>query len=180
MLFRSVAMCAGIPNIKVFAPSNAEEMQEILRRATRGEDVWLVRYPRDVVEMERLRAEYSSEAFDLYGDINAKTAIVTYSRLFYETGKLHKKVRICKLKQLFPIDPKAVESVMDCERVFFFEEGARSGGVGEHFALELLERGFKGQYKLMAVDGFVRHASVEELLAEYGLNTAEMEKLCEV
>jgi len=175
-----VAMCAGIPNIKVFAPSNAEEMQEILQKATKSDGVWVIRYPRDVAEHESVPAEYSCDVFDLYGDINAKTAIVTYGRLFYETGKLHKKVRVCKLKQLLPIDQKAVESVMDCERVFFFEEGARSGGVGEHFALELLEQGFKGQFKLTAVDGFARHASVEELLEEHGLNAAGMEKLCEV
>ena len=175
-----IAMCAGIPNIKVFAPSNEGEMREILSKAVECDGIWVIRYPRDVAELESPPAEYSCEAFDLYGDISAKTAVVTYGRLFFESGKLHKNLRICKLKQLLSIDKKAVDSVMDCERVFFFEEGVRSGGVGEHFAMELLEQGFKGQFKLTAVEGFPRHASVEELLAEHDLDAAGMEKLCEV
>ena len=61
--------------------------------------------------------------------------------------------------------------MLSCERVLFFEEGIRSGGVGEKFALMLLERGFKGTFRLVAVpDCFVAQASTAEQLRQFGLD----------
>ena len=80
-------------------------------------------------------------------------------------------VRVVKLGRVKPIDPAAVEAVLACKNVFFFEEGVRSGGIGEAFALQLLERGFKGNYSLTAVpDCFVAQASVDAQLRQYGLD----------
>jgi len=50
----------------------------------------------------------------------------------------------------------------------------RAGGAGERFGLALLERRWPGKFTLTAVDGFARHAPVEELLREYGLDTEGM------
>jgi len=175
-----IAMCAGIPDIRIYAPTTAEELRAILWKATNNDGLWVIRYPRDVAVHDEISTLLSSDTYDLYGDLSSSKAVVTYGRLFFETSKLHKNMRICKLRQLLPIDPEAVKSVLDCERVFFFEEGARAGGVGERFALELLEKGFRGCFHLTAVEGFPRHASVKELLREYDLDAAGMELLCEV
>jgi len=175
-----VAMCAGIPNIRTYAPTTAGELRKILYQAANSDGLWVIRYPRDAATHEKNTAAFSCDTFDLYGNLGASTAVITYGRLFYETSNLHKKACICKLKQLLPIDPEAVKSVLGFERIFFFEEGVRTGGVGERFALELLEQGFKGRFQLTAVKGFPRHAPVKELLMEYGLDVAGMEKLCEV
>lgn len=173
-----VAMCAGIPGIQVFAPGTAAELKEIMTKALDSDGIWVVRYPRDVAVQDEAVPWFSSDTFALYGVPGAQTAIITYGRLFYETGILHKKMQVLKLKQLHPIDPQALHSVLDCEQIFFFEEGMRTGGIGERFALELLERGYKGRFHLSTAEGFPRHAQVKELLAEYGLDAAGMEKLC--
>ena len=50
--------------------------------------------------------------------------------------------------------------------MLFFEEGIKAGGIGEHFGIALIENGFKGSYRLYAIDNkFIRHGSVKELLA---------------
>ena len=86
-------------------------------------------------------------------------------------------VRVVKLGRIRPIDPQAVEAVLRCRRVFFFEEGVRSGGVGEAFALMLLERGFAGQFSLTAVpDCFVPQASVASQLRRFGLDADSIRK----
>ena len=84
----------------------------------------------------------------------------------HETGAL-----AVKLNRIKPVDEEAVDAVLSCERVLFFEEGIRSGGVGEKFALMLLERGFKGTFRLIAVpDCFVAQASTAEQLRQFGLD----------
>ena len=175
-----VAMCAGIPDIKVFAPAIAGELSEMLTKAVNSGGLWVIRYPRDVAVQDKTLAVFTCGTYALYGDTSASTAVVTYGRLFNETSILHKKTRVLQLKQLHPLDPEAVKSVMGCRRIFFFEEGVRTGGIGERFAMRLLECGYEGSFRLTAVEGFPRHAPVNELLREYGLDAAGMEKLCEV
>ena len=103
---------------------------------------------------------------------------MTYGRVFGEAceavGILNKcgiNAAVLKLNRIRPIDEKAVEAAMKAERIYFFEEGVRTGGVGEKLAATLLEKGFKGSYSLSAVeDCFVRQSSVSQLLSQYGLD----------
>ena len=89
-------------------------------------------------------------------------------------------MRVLKLGRIRPVDPDAVQTALESEKVFFFEEGVRSGGVGEAFALSLLERGFQGTYDLTAVpDCFVPQATVKAQLAKYGLDEASIRQKIE-
>ncbi|MDR0532076.1 MAG: 1-deoxy-D-xylulose-5-phosphate synthase [Oscillospiraceae bacterium] len=175
-----VAMCAGIPGATVYSPATCGELRGALRQAMRAPGLTVIRYPRGTA----IKGEQtppllqSADAFELYGDPAAKIAVVTYGRLFFAACKAAAPLKICKLKRVLPLDPAAAEAVLHCDRVCFFEEGMRSGGVGERFALALLERRFAGEFRLAAVEGFPRHAPAEELLAEYGLDTAGIERLC--
>lgn len=64
----------------------------------------------------------------------------------------------------------AVEAAKGAKHVFFFEEGIEQGGVGEHFEHLLHEAGFHGAYVLRAIQGFVRHATMQESLHDLGLD----------
>ena len=69
----------------------------------------------------------------------------------------------------------AVENALECDRIFIFEEGMRSGGVAEKFASLLLEKGYKGGYSITAVDDeFVAHASVSRLMEKYSMDADGM------
>ena len=79
--------------------------------------------------------------------------------------------RVIKLGRIRPVDPEAVRIAAGSRKVFFFEEGVRSGGVGEAFALRLLEEGFTGPFSLTAIpDCFVPQATVDAQLRHFGLD----------
>lgn len=61
--------------------------------------------------------------------------------------------------------------VLGCEKIFFFEEGQRFGGIGETFADKLFKYGYTGAYKNTAVEGeFPAQNSVNGLLKHYKLD----------
>ena len=77
-----------------------------------------------------------------------------------------------------PICPEIFEITANAEKIYFLEEGMRSGGAGEGFALSLLERGFKGEFRLVSVeDEFVSQASVGSQLEKYGLDENSILKM---
>ena len=170
-----VAFCAAIPGCAVWSPATAGDLRSALRNALTRKTLQLVRYPRAVLKEPpaNLPLLHSCETFDVYGEAGAQRAIVTYGRLFFEACQVP-DVKIVKLKRVQPLDIQAIESVLPCERIDFYEEGMRTGGAGERFGLALLECRWPGRFTLTAVDGFARHAPVEELLAEYGLDAGGM------
>jgi len=168
-----VSFCAAIPGAEIYAPVTAGELRANLRSALRSDKLAFIRYARDFAHEFSLSPLYASENYDTCGDASPDCAIVTYGRLFFEAMKVP-GVKIIRLKRVLPIDGAAIQSLLGCKRVGFFEEGIRSGGVGEAFGAMLLARRFTGEYEHFAVEGFVRHAPVDELLAEHGLDAAAM------
>ena len=173
-----VAFLSSIPDITIYSPATYKELNFCLKRAIyNDEGVVAIRYPRGAEDL--LSAEFPSteNAFDEYFD-NSDIAIVTYGREFFEvinaSLKLRKdgiNVKVIKLNRINPIDDGAVDAVINCNKVYFYEEGMKSGGICEHFAIKLFEKGFKGDYSVTAIDNrFVQHASVEESMAELMLD----------
>ena len=170
-----VAMCGAVPGAAVYAPVTADELRGYLR-APRG--LTLIRYARDCAKEIDIPMTYQDVNYEIAGDVASDIAIVTYGRLFFEACKVP-GVKVLRLKRVLPIDDAAVEALLGCRRVCFFEEGIRSGGAAECFGAKLLERGFAGAYSIHAVEGFARHAPVAELLAEHGLDAAAMQRAVE-
>lgn len=174
------AFLGSIPHITVWSPASYRELHACMHRALYVDPgVVAVRYPRGSEPDFPADFTPSFDTFDLYGDENAETAVVSYGRVaaFSMQAAAGLPVRVAKLGRIRPIDPQAVEAVLRCRRVFFFEEGVRSGGIGEAFALMLLERGFAGQFSLTAVpDCFVPQASVDSQLRRFGLDADSIRK----
>ncbi len=169
-----------IPDITVYSPTLYSEMRNAFVKALYHEEsVVAVRMfkgsepelPEDFVP--------SFESVDVYGDREAKTALVTYGRLFAETAfacvKLRQQglsVKVVKINKIKPIPQEAINEVLDCINVFFYEESEMSGGVGEIFNMHLTKCGYKNNFELIAVeDKFVHHSSVEQLLREFGFDS---------
>lgn len=178
-----VAFLQSIPKVTVYSPATYDEMKVDFGNAFyRDKDVVAVRYPRGG-EAE-IPEDYTPSfgTYDVYGDTDADTVIVTYGRLFFEAAKAVRelaghsiKVKVLKLNRIKPIDPEALKEVMDSKHIFFFEEGVRSGGIGEKFAAELLQHGYRGSYDITAVeDCFVKQAKVPELIKKYGFDSESM------
>lgn len=178
-----VAFLQSIPKVTVYSPSTYDEMKIDFGNAFyRDSDVVAVRYPRGGEGEIPEDYEPSFGTYDLYGYSSADTVIVTYGRLFCEAAKAVKglaehgvKAKVLKLNRIKPIDPEAVKELLGAKRVFFFEEGVRSGGIAEKLAAELLQSGYKGSYNITAVeDCFVKQAKVPELIKDYGFDAQSM------
>ncbi|MBQ2694558.1 MAG: 1-deoxy-D-xylulose-5-phosphate synthase [Clostridia bacterium] len=176
-----VALLQSMPNTTVYSPATYAELNNALYNAFyKDENLVVIRYPRGSMPEFAEAEESNGGEFKTVG--NGKTAIVTYGRLYFNALKaaemLREKgidVRIIKLEKIKPMPRGAVKSALECENVFFFEEGMRSGGVAEKFGCALLESGFGGKYSVTAVDGeFVAHASVARLMEKYSMDAAGM------
>lgn len=187
-----VAFLNSIPNVTVFAPSSYPELTAMLQQAVfETQGVCAVRYPRGKQLFVPHDYQYAGKAYNLYGNSEAKTTLVTYGRLFSFTclarQELSEKlpIRIVKLNRIKPVDQEAVALCADSQRVLFFEEGIRQGGLGEHFGYLLEQAGFRGEYHLKAVDGrFIRHESMQQALAELELDAkgilSTIKRLCTI
>lgn len=175
-----VAFLQGIPNVTIYSPATYDEMKVDFGSAFyREENVVAVRYPRG--PQPEIPEDYvpSYGNYDVYGSSGAEMVIVTYGRLFsYAAAAVRKlndngiKVKIIKLNRIKPIDGGSVDVASRAKAVFFYEEGIRSGGIGEKFASLLLEKGYRGSFGITAVDDcFVKQAKVDDLMNAYGFSS---------
>ena len=179
------ALLQSIPNTTVYSPATYSELNKALYNAFyKDENLIIIRYPRGSMP-EVADDEKTGGDFDVTG--NGKIALVTYGRLYFNAleaaEKLRAKgidIRIIKLNKIKPMPVGAIENAFECEKVFFFEEGMRSGGVAEKFGSLLLENGFRGGYSVTAVDDeFVAHASVSRLMEKYSMDADGMARKIE-
>ena len=178
-----VAFLHTIPNATVYSPSSFEELRMQLRFLVKeGEGLCAVRYPRgrDLYLPDWFRP--SDKPYTVYGESSAEYCIVTYSRLFSFAAEAYERlnskgisVRLIKLSQIIPIDPEAIKEALGNKHVFFFEEAARRGGVGESFSFELTRMGYTGGFELHAIETpYLPHAPMFRSLEQLGLTTEFM------
>lgn len=183
-----VSLLNGIPNITVYAPSYFSQLNGLLVRAlyhTQG--LVAVRYPRGCEPEIPDGYVPSCENYETYMSEGADIAIVTYGRLFSYACEAAQRLRkseitvgVVKLNRIKPIDTDSVKLCLNYKKVFFFEEGIRSGGTGESFSRMLLENGFTGEFCLKAFeDCFVEQGEIESQLHKYGLDADGMCSLIE-
>lgn len=169
----------GIPNITVYSPSCYMDLNSAFVNALyHKEGPCVIRYPRGA-EPEMPEGYMSNgNTYDVFGDMDANVAIVTYGRIFAESYKAHKKLKeqgistkIIKLNIIVPAPEEAVEALQGVEKVFFFEEGVQSGGVGESFASVILENKLSPEFYLTAFpDCFVKQGKTDSILKQYKLD----------
>ncbi len=169
----------GIPNITVYSPSYYVDLNNAFVNALyHSEGPSVIRYPRGKEPYKPEGYQCSGEAYDVFGDEDADYAIVTYGRIFGDAFKSYEKlkaegvkVKIIKLNIVVPIPEEAVKHLKDVKKVFFFEEGVKSGGVGESFASAMLENKYPSQFILTSFpDSFIKQGKTESVLKKYNLD----------
>lgn len=174
-----VAFLSTIPDIIVYSPCCYRSLEADINNAVNADKVAVaVRYPRGGQADNVSVLQYDCIEFSTYGDKNAETCIVTYGRVTSQAIKAVDELSakninalLISLNRIKPLPENAVDIMYTMKKVFFFEEGIRSDGIGEKTGFRLLERGYKGAFSLTAVnDRFVSQATVGELLHEYGLD----------
>lgn len=178
-----IAFLRTIPNSVIYSPSSYKGVSQYLYRALYDEGkVIAVRYPRG---QEGYLPEGFTELYDdfqILGDPDAPICLVTFGGLFSEAARAVEaaekdgiSVKLLKLNKIFPVHPEAVREAAKCQKILFYEEGVKSGGIGELFAVQLLQLHYSGSYTHIAVDNtFVDHASIPTLRRRYHLDCASM------
>ena len=177
------AFLRTVPDIHVYAPTYYDELSDNLDDCIKGENhLYAIRYPRGKELYRPENYTLSGKPFYVFGTEDASVTLVTYGRMFSfacEAAEVLEKegikCRIVKLNRIVPIDPKAVEAVLKCPTVLFFEEGVRQGGIAEEFGAMLLDRNFRGHYEVHAIEnGFIKHAPMFRTLHKLGLDVEGM------
>lgn len=174
-----VTFLKSIPGSVIYSPSSYEEMKIDFELAVDGEDsIVAVRYPRGCEGYLPAKYEATDKTYSVYGKKSSTVAIITYGNLFSQSALALKKlseydidVKIIKLNRVWPIDKRVVNELKKVDTAIFFEEGMKSGGIGESFASLILESGLELSYSHIAVENtFVHHAPIPVLLSEFGLS----------
>lgn len=176
-----IQMFSGIPGITVYSPSDFNEQIICLKKAmydTNGPVA--VRYPRGKEFSDQYNYESDCDNF-FYTDNGSECLAVSYGRIY---NNLYAAVMssecigadMLKLVRIMPIDDEVIRICRKYKSIVFFEEGMRKNGIGESLLMRLYESGFRGEFKLIAIDEFVPHAPVESSLEKYGLDIGSMIK----
>lgn len=169
------AYLMSVPNLSVLAPSSFDELREMMYQAAYRENhAVAIRYPRGGQGKIIDGYKYERADFDTFGDTNAEKCIVGFGREFlnvYEAiGELDNTFAI-KLNRIKPINPNVLDLLKNVKTVYFFEEGIKSGGVGECFGSMLAESDVTAKFRHICIeDEFIKQASVDSQLKKYRLD----------
>ena len=169
------AYLMSVPNLSVLAPSSFDELREMMYQAAYRENhAVAIRYPRGGQGKIIDGYKYERADFDTFGDTDAEKCVVSYGKEFLNVydalGELDNTFAI-KLNRIKPINPNVLDLLKNVKTVFFFEEGIKSGGVGECFGSMLAESDVTAKFRHICIeDEFIKQASVDSQLKKYRLD----------
>lgn len=169
------AFLNSVVGLAIYAPSFYNELGAMLYESIYKTDgASAIRYPRGNERYMPENYEYNHQSYSVFGDESADNCIVTYGRLFSECCQAYENLDntfLVKLNKIKPIDESVVNELKLCKDIYFYEEGIRSGGIGETFASILLKNDIKAEFHHIAVnDEFIRQASVDSQLKHYKMD----------
>ncbi|MBQ5332358.1 MAG: 1-deoxy-D-xylulose-5-phosphate synthase [Oscillospiraceae bacterium] len=175
-----VPMLTGIPNITAFSPSDYNELRLCLRKAIYDTaSVAAVRYPRGS-ESGNVHMKLDEDKMLCFENNGGSVLAVGYGRTGADVWETVREsglsADVLKLVRIFPLENYIIDICMNYEKIIIFEESLRSGGIGEHIAAALSERGHRGQVKINAVRGFVKQAKTKSVLGRFCLDKVGIEK----
>lgn len=173
------AFLSTVPGMTVFSPASYSELEGCLERTVSFNSPVAIRYPRG---KQAFPFEYSKKDFDVFGS-GGKIAIVSYgiiSSYMLEAQKELKDrgiaVDFIKLNKIYPIADGLSNTLEGYDKVYFFEEGIKKGGICEHIVAQSSLK----KYKIVAIDNsFVPSSSVAAAHRRLGLDAESIIKLIE-
>lgn len=166
----------SIPNLTVYSPSYFTELKEMLNMAVyKDRGAVAIRYPRGGEGVSPENYSFDGSDFSVIGDENCKKCILTYGREFSQCCDAIDTLQdtfIIKLNKIKPLNCDVINHISNVEHIFFFEEGIKSGGVGESFGAMIKENNINSSYHHICIeDEFVKQASVSSQMKKYHLDT---------
>lgn len=179
-----VPFLTTIPHVTIYSPSTFAELDICLKQALYdASGIAAVRYPKggELPGCEGFEPDY--KPYTHLVNPKARTLLITYGRLFSyaliaarELSNAGVPVSLLKLTRIWPLPEECETAAGEYDRVFFFEEGSRQGGIGQHLQSRLLETSFQGDFYLRAIDEFLPACSVSAGFRRTGLDVDGMIK----
>lgn len=164
------AFLSTIPNMTVYSPASYKELEGYIELSKDFTSPVAIRYPRG---KETIDFPFNNKDFTIFKN-GGKTAIVTYGLLsteaIYAQQKLHAEnisVDVIKLNKIFPISNKLIHALNEYDRLEFFEEGIKKGGIFEHITGRVQVK----DKNITAIDGkFIPAMTRDAALKHLGLD----------
>lgn len=178
-----VSFLSNIPNTKIYSPSNYDELKLCLNKAVYQDNgLVAVRYPRGK-QSDNFKFQDLNSNFNYLNSSN-KILLITYGRIFDNVYQAYIKLKennincdILKLTQIHPILSYTIEIAKKYEKIYFFEEGIKNGGIAQQFLNKLFDKNFRGYYDITAIDDkFISQANLNSSLKKLNLDSESIFK----
>ena len=173
------SMLTTLPGVEIYSPESYADLRFAFMQAMESKALSVVRYPKgqELIDYEKdltfIPAVDNSCSYT-EGVENAEIVLISYGRICYETYRALRllegkySVGMVKLKKIYPLDYAVLEGLSaSAKLVYVVEEGIASGGIAEKIAVALSAK--EKKVRIRAIEGYVRHGSLQELLQECGL-----------
>lgn len=177
-----ISYLSSMPNMRVLAPSDGDELAAMLRYAFTLEGPCAIRYPRGdcrCQEGHKALFDGSSRRLEEAGEVDVFAVGNMLETGRKVTNRLKEKGITCGLvdvRTVKPLDLSVLEPT--CHTIVTLEDGVLCGGFGSALGaavpegIRVLSFGWP--------DRFIEHGSVGELFAQYGLDSVSItERICE-
>lgn len=165
-----IAFLSSIPEIEILAPATYESMRAMLHDMTVSSRPQVIRYPNDSCDARVAPLFYPDMDFFDYGvrfvdtvRCASRAVIVSFgatvSRVIDAMDELKKEgvgIRAVLVEKIKPYEEifKKLVTILDEEKpLFFLEEGIKNGGASMILSSLLRESGYRGNIKILAIDG---------------------------
>ena len=173
-----VAFLTTIPNVSVYSPASYSELLGCLEMTKNSETPVAIRYPRGC---EDIKFNFYPNDFTVYG-AGGDVAVVSYGIISSNVVKAQKelaekgmKVDFVKLNKVFPISDELASTLNGYKKIIVFEEGIRSGGIGEHISGVV-----DTKVRIVAIEnGFIGAMPIADARREAMLDTDSILKIIE-
>lgn len=171
-----VAFLNTVPGLTIYSPSFYDELSLMIGSAVyHDKGAVAIRYPRGKAADPPENYRYEKKDYSVFGDSGCKKCIVTYGREFsqcYSALQNLEDTFIIKLNRIKPINQDVLSLLNHAENIYFYEEGIKTGGIGEAFGVMLKKSNINSNYRHIAInDEFVKQASVGSQLNKYKLDS---------
>jgi 1-deoxy-D-xylulose-5-phosphate synthase len=180
------ALFSTLPNVTIYSPESYEDLSNALDKALLAPELSIVRYPKGGEDVayeteDKFMLGENGDFSYTQGVENADVVLLSYGRISrqaYEAMKILREkhtVGLIKLKKIFPLDFNALSALMkNAKLVYVLEEGMKQGGVVEKLALGLGALLPKTLVHERAIEEYVQHGSLSELMQECGFNATQV------
>ncbi len=170
-----ISFLTCVPGMTVYSPASFDELKNTILLTSHINSPVAVRYPRGKEYSDNVFS-YSGNEFDVFFS-GKETALVTFGRLAYDAYDVAKEnsITFVKLNKIYPFSCELITELLKYKKICVFEEGIKSGGVGEKLLRKLYQSGYNGEYTLNAIeDKFVSCADVCSQLSDNKLDKNAM------